>query len=60
MVNADDPAGEVMAQAALAAPGPARRVIRFSRRGAAGAEIRPIEFSSSIDGIRARVHDPAR
>ncbi|HTE52983.1 MAG TPA: UDP-N-acetylmuramoyl-L-alanyl-D-glutamate--2,6-diaminopimelate ligase [Kofleriaceae bacterium] len=53
VVNADDPASPAMAAAAGA-----RRVLRVSSRGAAGADVVAERFESTIDGIRADLRTP--
>ncbi len=53
VIDVDDPAGGNMVWAAGA-----RRVLRVSVDGAADAEIRVVEYSSTVDGIRARIATP--
>jgi MurE/MurF fusion protein len=53
VINADDPAGQAMVAAAGA-----RRVLRVSTRGAAGADVVAERFESTIAGIRADIRTP--
>ncbi len=53
VVNVDDPAG-----AGMAAVATGRRVLRVSVRPDADAEIRVVSYSSTVDGIRARIATP--
>lgn len=53
VVNVDDPAGADMIAAAGAA-----RILRVSADGRADAEIRVVENTSTVDGIKARIATP--
>jgi murE/murF fusion protein len=57
VVDVDDPAGEAMVAAARQG-GSGRRVLRVSLDAARDAEIKVLDFRSSVDGIWARITTP--